>query len=518
MNDTLEKTEKWGIPTLDNALKHITKSGFFIFFGSAVGGVIGFLTRILVIKNISESEFGVLSIALVFLSLIVWLFAAGLVVGLSRLISYYKSRNNLVKVETIVRTAVWSSLCMGIGISVILLFIGSKIFHLFYSANLFPVFAILVGGVPFLIFTALCIQIFLGFGVSAPKIYLDPASSSAIRLATVLIAIFFSNIFAKAIFLNIIWAYFFSFLITGLIALFYTAKNLPQFIKFKLIGNMDKEIILFSLPLLGAVIFSFTLGWTDTLFIGYFYSPTEVGIYNVAFTLANIIPFLLLVPIGYIYTPIATQYYAGNMLAKVKDLYSSLSRWIFVFTIIPTFVFLLFPKQVLILFFGERYINASFALTLLTGGFLVQIIFGPIVATLIALGKNKTILSANFIGLAANISLNFFLVPKLGIIGASYACLFSIILVNVAYFLPLYYKDKISPFNKDYLKVILLGTISILLVYIPGKFLLNISTWMLPAVILIFLLILGILFFLTDSITENDKMLWEAIVQRFKGD
>lgn len=497
------------IPTLDNALKHITKSGFFIFFGSAIGGVIGFLTRILVIKNISEAEFGVLSLALVFLSLIVWLFALGIVVGLSRLISYYKAKNDHSKVETIIRTAIWSSLGTGIGISVLTLLIGSKVFPVFYSSELFPVFSVLVYGAPFLIFTAVCIQIFLGVGISAPKIYLDPAGSSAIKLVLVLTVIFLG-----ATFMGIVWAYLFAFILTGLIALFYTVKNLPKFVNFRLIGKIDKEIILFSLPLLGAVIFSFTLGWTDTLFIGYFHSPTEVGIYNVAFTLAHVIPFLLLVPIGYMYVPLATQYFSKNMLSEVKNLYSSLSRWIFIFTIIPTFVFLLFPKQVLIIFFGERYISASFALTLLTGGFLVQVIFGPIVATLIALGKNKIILLANILGIVTNISLNFLLVPKLGIIGASYACLFAIILVNVACFLPLYYKDKISPFNKDYLKVILISMVALLLIYIPGEILLSITNWMLPAIILMFLLIFAALVFITGSVTEDDRMLWKAIQMR----
>ncbi len=76
---TKDKVQKLGIPTFDNALKHITKGGLFILVGSAVGGIISFVTRILVIKHISKSEFGVLSLALVLLSLVVWLFALGLV-------------------------------------------------------------------------------------------------------------------------------------------------------------------------------------------------------------------------------------------------------------------------------------------------------------------------------------------------------------------------------------------------------------------------------------------------------
>ena len=137
---------------------------------------------------------------------------------------------------------------------------------------------------------------------------------------------------------------------------------------------------------------------------------------------------------------------------------------------------------------------------------------------MIALGKNKAILAANTLGIAANISLNFLLVPKWGIIGASYACLFSLVLVNVAYFLFGCRKGKISPFNKDYLKVLLISTVSILLVYIPGKFLLSISSWMLPAIMLIFLLIFVILVFITRAITEDDKMLWKAVVRKFQGD
>ena len=214
----------------------------------------------------------------------------------------------------------------------------------------------------------------------------------------------------------------------------------------------------------------------------------------------------------------ATQYFSKNMLSEVKNLYASLSRWIFIFTVIPTFIFLLFPKQTLAFFFGERYINASLPLTLIAGGFLIQVIFGPLAATLLALGRNKAILLANVVGIIANISLNFFLVPVWGIVGAAWALFSSIILVTISYFLCLYYKDKISPFNKDYMKVIFISALALLLIYIPGKFLLSISNWMLPAIILIFLLIFGTAVFLTGSITENDKMLWKAIVRKFKWD
>lgn len=210
----------------------------------------------------------------------------------------------------------------------------------------------------------------------------------------------------------------------------------------------------------------------------------------------------------------ATQYFSQNMLSGLKSLYSSLSRWIFIFTIIPTFTFLLFPKQTLALFFGERYTDASFPLTLIAGGFFIQMVFGPIAATLVALGKNKAILLANVIGIITNITLNFFLVPVMGIAGAGYACVFSIALVNIAYFLFLCCRYKISPFNKNYLKIILISVVVLLLVYIPGKFLLGISNWMLPVVILVFLSIFCIIIFFSRSITEDDKMLWQAIKRR----
>jgi O-antigen/teichoic acid export membrane protein len=502
------------IPTLDNALKHITKGGLFILLGSVAGGIISFITRIIIIRHISESEFGILSLALVLLNLIVWLFSLGVVSGLARLISYYKAQNNLKKVEIIIRSAIWSSLCVGIGISILLLCFGNKISNIFNSVELLPVFSILVGSVPFMIFTALCIQIFLGFGISWPKIYLDPAGSSVIRFSLILIVIFLSGIFSSVMFINIVWAYFFSFLITGVMALFYTKRKISQFIKPKILGRISKEVVIFSLPLLGATIFSLIIGWADTLFIGYFRNLEEVGVYNVAFTLGNIVPYLFLASIGYIYLPMATQYFSKNMLAEVKNLYSSLSRWIFIFTIIPTFIFLLFPRQTITLFFGERYIGAAFPLVLITSGFLIQVIFGPIAVTLLALGKTKTILLVNIIGIITNISLNFFLVPIWGIVGAGYACVFSIMLVNILYFLFLYCKDKISPFSRDYLKAIFISAISILLVYFPGKYLIDISNRMLPAAVLMFLFILVVLGFISGALTENDKMLLIAIRRR----
>ena len=108
--------------------------------------------------------------------------------------------------------------------------------------------------------------------------------------------------------------------------------------------TMDKELFLFSYPLIFVGISSLITGWTDIFMLGYFRTSIEVGIYNAALPTSQLFS-VILSPIGRIFAPVIVGLYAQNKMSELKNVYSSVAKWIFS---------IIFPGFLLMVLFSKR--------------------------------------------------------------------------------------------------------------------------------------------------------------------
>ena len=112
--------------------------------------------------------------------------------------------------------------------------------------------------------------------------------------------------------------------------------------------------------------------------LGYFKTAKDVGLYRVAYPLARYIS-LILAAAGFIYFPIATGLYSGN----------------------------------------------------LTSGFFIHTFLGLNTQSLIVPGKTKFIMLNNFVVAVLNVILNLRLIPRFGLEGAAFASFVSLSAGNI---------------------------------------------------------------------------------------
>lgn len=165
----------------------------------------------------------------------------------------------------------------------------------------------------------------------------------------------------------------------------------------------------------------------DSILIGYYMDPTEVGLYSVAVLLSQT---LILVPsaIQRVTAPTTAMLYGKNDFMGVKTLfYSTLRKSLFMCIIFAIILAVTSPYIIGIIFPGE-YLASYGPLLILLVGYTANASFTAVGATLSSIGKVHIPVRIGAVCAFLNITLNFIFIPHYGIIGAAVATTLTLIL------------------------------------------------------------------------------------------
>jgi len=124
-------------------------------------------------------------------------------------------------------------------------------------------------------------------------------------------------------------------------------------------------------------------------------------------------------------------------------------------------ILFVFSYEIIDLFFGQEFIQATSALKYISIGLFCNATFGLSYLILEAAAKTKLILMNNSICLILNIILNILFIPVFGVKGAAMATSISMIIVNVLSISQIWKIYKIQSLNLINLKILILGIITV---------------------------------------------------------
>ena len=75
------------------SLQKIAKGAGIIFTGTIIGMLLAFVSRVIIVRYITQSEYGIFSLALVLMSIFVTISTLGLGEGSTRYIAYHRGKN-----------------------------------------------------------------------------------------------------------------------------------------------------------------------------------------------------------------------------------------------------------------------------------------------------------------------------------------------------------------------------------------------------------------------------------------
>lgn len=497
---------------LDESLVKITKGAGIAFIGSLAGLFLGFLGKLLVVRYGTEAEYGVFSLAFALLTICVLIGTLGLEQGTVRSIAYARGKNEGERVRGIISASLWLALMAGLIVCFILFLTSGAIAEgIFHEPALSLPLKIFATAVPFLILINVFVSIFRGFDRMEPTVYFRDILRGALFPLLLLGIIFLSLPFQW-----VFYAYLGSVIICCIALIIYAIKRLPSPIRVATnvsANPLAKELLVFSLPLFGAGMLGMIIAWTDTLMLGYFKIPADVGLYNAAQPLA----WFISAPLGVmvlIYMPVTSGLYAQGSISGMRRNFFILTKWLCSATLPLFLILFLFPETALSFLFGVNYTSAANALRILSLGFMINNLLGPNGATLIAMGKSRFMMWATLVTAVLNVGLNIALIPPLGIEGAAIASVAAQTSVNLIRCGKLYSLSKAQPLSKNLLKPTITSLVLIFLMqFIFGDFV-TVVWWMLPLLLISYYGIYGLSVLLTKSIDREEIAMLLAVEKR----
>ena len=237
-----------------------------------------------------------------------------------------------------------------------------------------------------------------------------------------------SNVICLVNFNMGIEGYFLSFIFANIISmmvLIIFTKNLPKAIKQKTNKSLQKEIILYSLPMIINSISWWITNASDRYFLQYFMTDSDVGIYSVAAKIPTILTtFIGIFNQAWLISVIG-EYNEKDKIDKNDDFYSKTFEMFCSISFISCAILIIIVKPFMRIYVNENFFEAWIYSPWLFLGAVSSGIGSFLESIYYAYKKTITVTVTTVIGGVLNLVLNYFLIVKLGITGVAIATCFS---------------------------------------------------------------------------------------------
>lgn len=498
----------------EDSLKKITKGAGIAFVGIIVSKLLGYIYRILVARTDTET-YGLLSIGIALFSLLSTVSLLGLNNGILRYVAFYNGKEDQEKIKQVIKICLKITIPFSIVICILFFIFSEQIsLYFFHTSDLTIVFKIIAFTIPIVVFRDIIFSIFQALQKIKYEIY---SKNLTENITKIILTLIFLSLGFKLVGFTL--AYVLGTLVGTIIALYFLKRRvLPSLETAITDGSSDsalkRELLSYSIPLLFNFVIYSLITWIDTLMLGYFRTPYEVGIYNAALPTAFLmymIPSTLLI----LFIPVLSELYAKDEKNLFELLHRRITKWILSANLILLGVFYLFSEQILKILFGNDYIVGSTALLILSTGYFVGYSLAPSTKLLVVIKRTKLVFANTIVVTVVNVILNLFLIPLYGINGAAIATAMAFFARFILLFIQSYIVIRIAPFKLNHLKILFSAICSFLILkYLISYFSINLS--ILPIIFLsaLFVLLYLILLILTKSFEKEDIFIIKKIKEK----
>jgi Membrane protein involved in the export of O-antigen and teichoic acid len=163
--------------------------------------------------------------------------------------------------------------------------------------------------------------------------------------------------------------------------------------------------------------------------LGIYQPKHNVGIFNIAFRISEVISFSLVI-VNFVLSPLIANLYANGKMKKLQNIITRSARVTAFIGLLLTIGIVLFRKQILLLF-GTDFLMGQESLVILCFGQLINIFCGSVGLLLLLTGNQRFSIYSLAGGTIINIILNVVLIPIYGINGAAIASSLGLIVWNL---------------------------------------------------------------------------------------
>lgn len=394
------------VDTIRNmALSATAKDTFVLFIGNTTSAFWSFLFTLFVARSFSVYDFGIFSAALNLVIILSSLADMGISTGSVNFVSTHTARGEHQKSDQYIKAAFVIRLVIVLVVSAVIVIFAPFVSKTFLATR-DPGIAIWSAIIPIFLFP----DLFFPYILQAKKKFLHSTIiDNAFYIARLLFALAFYVVggltMSKAF-----WAFGAGFVVS-LVFIFIYLK--PDFFKSRPRKEEYKNLLKYSGWIAVNRIISSISGRLDITMLAAMAGALATGLYSIPSRLASFI-----IVLAGSYSSVLAPRLAGFGNKEIEKKYVIKSTLALLPIIAGIIVVIIFAKPFVLLLFGDKYFESVPIFQALAAAQIPFLFTVPSVTTIIYAMKKTVFIGAfSFFQIAAIFALNFFLIPKFGVLG-----------------------------------------------------------------------------------------------------
>jgi O-antigen/teichoic acid export membrane protein len=441
-------------------LKKLGKHTIIYGTGMLLGKAIGFFLIPLYTHYLTPKDYGILEL------IDLTGFVLGYLMGLGidqAVLRYYNITKKKEGKDEVLSTALIFAMLFGLFIVSILL-PASKILSRYILDSTQYTFLFL------LLFVNLFLGSILGLAKTALRAQEKSISYTAISLIYTVIAVCL-NIYFIAIAQLGIKGILYSTLITSMLLATYLAVQILKESGLKFRVSRLKEMLKYSMPFVPNGILAFILNWSDRYILRIYCDMETIGLYALGYKMGMIIVFLIASPFNLIWN---AYIFEVQNRSDARQIYARFATYFLLLLCSAGLAISVFARELIIIISHPSYLNAYKVIPLIVLSMIFMCSDNVFQVGLLVKGKSGYLPVTRGLAAVANVALNFFLIPRYGMLGAAWATAISFFVCAVVI---LYIAQKIYYINFEFIRLLKL-TLAAIIVFQLSSFVSSDNLWL----------------------------------------
>jgi O-antigen/teichoic acid export membrane protein len=246
---------------------------------------------------------------------------------------------------------------------------------------------------------------------------------TGVSLAQVLIAIILNIAFVAVLRLGPIGIYYSTLISSSAVAVYLAWQIFP-----KTGLRMDlaklKQMLSYGVYFVPAGLASFVLNWTDRYFLRAYSTMDAIGLYALGYKISMIVVLLVAVPFNQTWH---SYLFEIEKQANAREVYSRVATYFIVALTAVALGTAILSREIVRVMAAPAFLDAGRVVPILCAGMIFFCVDNVFQVGLLVKGRSSRLSSARWIAAAANIGLNWLLIPLYGMMGAAIATLLSFV-------------------------------------------------------------------------------------------
>lgn len=398
--------------TQDQAVRDIVKGASVVYGGLVAQMALAFLAQRFAAVHLSISGFGGLTTGTALLNLGGIVAGLGLSSGLTRYLPRIDDDEKRPLATYMFLLTIPTGLVLAAVTVLYADFIAAEIFRDPSVAVSIQVFG---AAIPFAAIMNLAIGGIRGQKISRFRVYVRNLLHPSARFTLIIVAVVVGANQAGFAF-----AYAIPFVVGAALATFLFERSLPDDGDSDAARERFPEVVRYSLPFTVSGLASFVYRSIDIFLLLYFVGSTAVGIYGVAYAMAQLMG-MFSTAFNYLGTPVSSELESEDRLDEAIAVQQGVARWLTIASGIALIPLVLFAEDLIAIIYRPGYAAGGVALAVLAVGFALKNVLATHGPLLEALGLSKLSALNTTSAAVVNLGLNLLLIPRFSYTGAAVA-------------------------------------------------------------------------------------------------